>query len=115
MLHPPRSVVPFAHYHWLMGVTVLLSTGLLHLLTRHLPGVGIAPRAYAIALGLGLLYLFTGTLVWFGVRVGRYLNFACSLIYLTRPRLGLKLWREMNDPEFKAYFAGGNPPARLEG
>ena len=92
-----------------MGGTVLLATGLLRLLTRHLPGIEIRPTAYAITIGLGLLYLFTGTLVWFGVRVGRYLNFICSLIYLTRPRLGLRLWREMDSPEFKAHFAAAGP------
>lgn len=105
MRRPPQSVVEFARYHWLMGGTVLLATGLLYRLTRHLPGVEIRWNAYAITIGLGLLYLFTGALVWFGVRVGRYFNFVCSLIYLTRPRLGLRLWREMESPEFKGHFA----------
>jgi hypothetical protein len=102
---PPPCIIELARYHWLMGGTVLLATGLLHVLTRHLPGIEIGRNAYAITLGLGLLYLFTGTLVWFGVRVGRYFNFVCSLIYLTRPRLGLRLWREMDSAEFRSHFA----------
>jgi hypothetical protein len=104
-LRPPASIVELARYHWLMGGTILFATGLLHVLTRHLPGIEIGRNAYAITIGLGLLYVFTGTLVWFGVRVGRFFNFICSLIYLTRPRLGLRLWREMDSAEFKAHFA----------
>jgi hypothetical protein len=88
-----------------MGGTILVAMALLHVLTRHLPGIEVRGSAYAITAGLGQLYLFTGTLVWFGVRLGRYLNFVCCLIYLTRPRLGLRLWREMESAEFKAHFA----------
>jgi len=106
---PPQCIVEFARYHWLMGGTILATTVLLHFLTRHLPGVEIGGSAYAITISLGLLYLFTGALVWFGVRVGRYFNFICSLIYLTRPRLGLRLWREMDSMEFKSHFAPRRP------
>lgn len=102
---PPPCIVELARYHWLMGGTILLATGALHLFVRHLPNVAIGRSGYVITLGLGLLYLLAGTLVWLGTRIGRLLNFICSLAYLTRPRLGLRLWREMESPEFKAHFA----------
>jgi len=98
-----------AYYHWVMGGTILASVGLLFLLTRNSPVLVMSPKGYAITLGLGLLYGFAGTLVWFGFRAGLYLNYACSLIYLTRPRLGLNLWADMRRPEFKAHFTNPRP------
>jgi hypothetical protein len=89
-----------------MGGTILASVGLIHGLTRSSPVLIMSPKGYAITVGLGILYGLTGTLVWFGLWPGLYLNYLCSLIYLTRPRLGLNLWADMRRPEFKAHFSG---------
>ena len=102
---PPDGVAALAYYHWVMGGTMLASAGLLDLLTRSSSLLVMSGKGYAIILGLGLLYGLTGTLVWFGLRPGLYLNYGCSLIYLARPRLGLGVWAGMRRPEFKAHFS----------
>jgi hypothetical protein len=94
-----------AYHHWLMGGTVLLTTVLFYLLTRHHPLIALSREGYAIGLGIGLGYSLTGALMWFGTPLGRYLNYVCSLLYLTRPRLGLRAWADMGRPDFKAHFA----------
>jgi hypothetical protein len=95
-----------AYHHWLMGGTVLLTTGLFYFLTRNNPVIALSREGCAIGLGTGLVYCLTGVLMWFGTPLGRYLNYPCSLIYLTRPRLGLRAWADMRRPEFKAHFSG---------
>ncbi len=75
-------------------------------LIGQIPGVAVSRTGYAVLVGLGLLYLLTGALVWRGSGLGRGLNFVCSLPYLARPSLGLRLWRTMKSPEFRDYFAG---------
>ncbi|MEO5959473.1 MAG: hypothetical protein ABIZ49_03220, partial [Opitutaceae bacterium] len=54
--------------------------------------------------GLAALYLFAGTLVWFGAPLGRFFSRVCALLYLSRPRLGSFLWEVMDSDEFKAHF-----------
>ena len=102
---PPASVIEQACYLAVTGATVLLGVGLLYFFTRHRSLV-MSTRGYAITLSLGLLYLATGLLVWLGRRPGLYLNYACSLVYLARPGLGLRLWRNMRQPEFREHFRG---------
>ncbi len=103
---PPACVAVQACHHWLMGGTVLLTTGLFYFLTRRHPLIALSREGYTIGLGIGIAYGLTGVLMWFGTPLGRYLNYACSLIYLTRPRLGLRAWADMRRPEFKAHFFG---------
>lgn len=102
---PPGIVIEQACYHGVTGATVLLGVGLLYLFTRH-GGLVMSQRGYVITLALGALYLVTGLLVWLGLRPGRYLNYVCSLLYLARPGLGLRLWRNMRQPDFRQHFAG---------
>ena len=102
---PPDCVAAQARYHWVMGGTILISVALVYFLTRSSRVLVMSHQGYAITLGLGLLYSLTGALVWFGFRPGLYLNYGCSLIYLARPRLGLRLWADMRRPEFQAHFA----------
>ncbi len=109
---PPRCVAVQAYYHWVMAATVLVGTGLVFFLTRSSPVFVMSPKGYAITLGIGLLYALTGALVWLGLRPGLYLNYACSLIYLARPRLGLALWADMRRPEFKAHFGRRNDDSK---
>ena len=101
---PPDSVALVARTHWLVGAVALLSVGLLHVLTQGIPRVGFGLRTYAITLGLGVLYVATGTMVWFGTPLGRACNHVCSLLYLVRPQLGDRIWRIARSPEFKAHF-----------
>jgi hypothetical protein len=105
-MHPPPQAVAFvARTHWAVGLVIVVSVGLLHLLTRKLPGIEFGPRTYAITGSLAALYLLTGTLVWFGAPFGRLLSRICALLYLPRPQFGSLLWETMNSPEFKAHFA----------
>lgn len=102
---PPAIVIEQACYHAVTGTTVLLGVGLLYFFTRHRSLV-MSTQGYVITLSLGLLYLTTGLLVWLGLRPGLYLNYVCSLVYLARPGLGLRLWRNMRQPEFQKHFLG---------
>ena len=106
MRHPPDSVALVARSHWLVGAVALGSVGLLHLLTHNLPRVGFGPQTYRIAIGIALLYLAAGTMVWFGTPLGRAFNHVCSLLYLVRPILGDRIWRIMRSEEFKEHFRG---------
>ena len=101
---PPDRVALVARTHWLVGAVVLASVALLHGLTRDLPRVAFGPRTYILTLGLGALYLAAGTLVWFGVPLGRAANHVCSLLYLVRPQLGDRIWEISRSEEFKAHF-----------
>ena len=102
---PPDSVALVARTHWLVGGVALASVGLLYAFTRNLSRVGFGPQTYAITLGLAVLYLAAGTMVWFGTPLGRLLSHVCGLLYLVRPQLGDRIWRIMRSPEFKAHFA----------
>jgi hypothetical protein len=99
----PAIVIEQACYHAVTGGTALLGVGLLYFFTRH-GSLVMSARGYVITLTLALVYLTTGLLVWLGLRPGLYLNYACSLIYLARPGLGLRLWRNMRQPEFREHF-----------
>ena len=101
---PPKSVAFVARTHWIVGFVIVASIGLLHLLTRNLPGIEFAPRTYVITGSLGGLYLLAGTLVWFGAPLGRLLSRICGLLYLPRPQFGGQLWDIMNSPEYQAHF-----------
>lgn len=104
MRPPPRSVAFVAQTHWFVGITIVASIALLHVLTRNLPGVEFQPRTYVTTGSLGLLYLLTGTFVWFGLPLGRVLSRICGLLYLPRPRFGGRIWDTMSSPEFQAHF-----------
>lgn len=110
---PPASVGLVARTHALVGVSALVSLGVLHLLTRRLPHVEFGQRTYVIALGIGLTYGLTGALVWFGTPAGRILSRVCGLLYLARPQFGSHLWRLMDSAEYQAHFkrARAEPPA----
>jgi len=109
MRHPPEGVAVVARHHWLMGGAIAFFLAALHLVVRGVPQIQPTPATYAISLGLALLYLGTGTLVWFGTPLGRAFNFVCSLVYLARPQMGLRLWRISDSTEFKAHFARAKP------
>lgn len=110
MSRPPASVVTIARHHWLTGAAMGLFVALAYGFARRFPAFELSLRGYAITLGIAALYLGTGALVWSGAPLGRYLNYACSLLYLARPQLGLRLWRLMGTNEFKAHFALPKPP-----
>jgi hypothetical protein len=99
----PPAVALVARTHLLVGATILASILLLRALVQKYP-VEFSPRTYAITLSLAALYLLAGTLVWYGAPFGRILSRICSLIYLTRPQLGSRLWRIMDSEEFREHF-----------
>ena len=104
MRRPPDSVAHIARTHWLVGAVALGSIVVLHLFTRNLPRVTFGPSTYRVAVGLALLYLAGGTMVWFGTPLGRLVNHVCCLLYLVRPQLGDRIWRIKRTEEFKAHF-----------
>ena len=104
----PRSAAFVARTHWLVGFIIAASIAVLHLLTRNLPGVEFRPRTYVITGSLAALYLLTGTLVWFGLPLGRVLSRICGLLYLPRPHFGGRIWETMNSAEYQAHFRRKN-------
>lgn len=108
MARPPDCVVLVARTHWLVGIVIAGSIGLLYWSTRQLP-IEFGFRTYAITGSLAVLYLLGGTLVWFGAPLGRVVSRVCALLYLSRPRLGSRLWETMDSAEFKAHFVRRNP------
>jgi hypothetical protein len=104
MPRPPECVALVARHHWLTSGAMLFFIGLLWIFTRDWYAFEISRKGYAITLAIAVFYGGVGAMVWFGVRVGRYLNYVCSLIYLARPALGLRLWKAMGTPEFKNHF-----------
>jgi hypothetical protein len=107
MARPPDCVAVVARHHWLMSGAIFFAFAALHIAARSSRYFALSPKTYAICLGLGALYGATGAMVWFGTPAGRYLNYVCSLFYLARPQLGLRLWRIFDSAEFKAHFATG--------
>lgn len=83
---------------------VVVSTLLLHWLTRQLPKIEFGPRTFLIAGGLAATYLLAGTLVWFGAPFGPLLSRVCALLYLPRPQFGSAMWDTMDSPEFRSHF-----------
>jgi hypothetical protein len=106
MRRTPRAVVLVARTHWTVGLVIVVSIGALHLITRNLPAVEFGRKTYLITGSLAVLYLMTGSLVWFGAPLGRLLSRICGLLYLPRPRFGGMLWELMNTPEYQAHFEG---------
>ena len=104
MRPPPQCVALVARTHWFVGVTIVASIVLLHVLTRKLPGIEYGPRTYILTGSLAVLYLLAGTLVWFGAPFGRLLSRICCLLYLPRPSFGGRLWEIMNSAEYRAHF-----------
>ena len=104
MARPPASVVFVARTHWLVGLAIVGSVILLHLLIRSVPRITIGTDGYLITGGLAALYLIAGTLVWYGAPFGRLLSRVCSLLYLPRPQFGSAVWDSMNSAEFQAHF-----------
>ena len=101
---PPKSVALVARTHGVVGVVIVASVALLHLLTRNLPGIEFGPRTYEVTGALAALYLLAGALVWFGAPGGRLLSRICGLLYLPRPRFGGLLWDIMNSTEYQRHF-----------
>ena len=97
-----------ARTHWVVGVIIVVSIGTLHFLTRDLPGIEFRARTYIITGSLGALYLIAGTLVWFGLPLGRVLSRICGLLYLPRPQFGGAIWETMNSAEYQGYFSRRN-------
>jgi len=108
MRRPPQSVAFVARTHWIVSLVIFVSVALLHTATRRLPVLEFGPRTYLITLGLAVLYLAAGTLVWFGAPFGRVLSRICGLLYLARPNFGSNVWETMNLPEFAAHFRRGD-------
>ena len=104
MRRPPEKVALVARHHWLTGGAMLCSIAIFYAFTRNVAFLPLSFRGYAIALSIGAFYLLAGAMVWFGAPLGRVVNYVCSLIYLTRPQLGLRIWRISDSPEFKAHF-----------
>ncbi len=112
---PPPSVVHVARTHAVVALVIFASVGLLHLLTRNLPGIEFRRSTYLLALGLGTLYALTAALVWRGLPPGRQLSRCCTLLYLPRPSFGLPLLRLTDEPDFRAHFAKAPPPPDAKG
>lgn len=105
MRPPPESAAVVARHHWLTGGAMIFCVGLFSAFTRNLNLFELSRRGYAITLSIAGFYLLAGAMVWFGVSLGRVVNYVCSLIYLARPPLGLRIWRLSDSAEFKAHFA----------
>jgi hypothetical protein len=112
MRRPPPSIAFVARTHWTVGLVILGSVALLHWVTSGLPAIEFRLRTYQITLGLGVLYMVAGTLVWYGAPLGRVCSRVCSLLYLARPAFGLGIWETMNRPDFAAHFERGDAPGR---
>lgn len=111
---PPPSVVHVACTHAVVALVIFASVGLLHVLTRNLPGIEFRRSTYLLALALGVLYALTAALVWRGLRPGRLLSRGCTLLYLPRPSFGLPLLRLTDEPEFRAHFEKSPAPPDAE-
>jgi hypothetical protein len=101
---PPDCVVVVARHHWLLSAVIFCFVAGVFALTRSWPRIEFGRQSYLIAFGLGFLYLAAGTMVWFGTPAGRLFNYVCSVLYLARPALGLRILRISDSAEFKAHF-----------
>jgi hypothetical protein len=102
---PPDPVAFIARTHWVMGSVILSFAVMLYVLLRDSSVFELSRRTYTITLGLGIIYLIAGVLVWFGTPGGRVLNYVCSMLYLARPPLGMRIWKVMRSPDYKAHFS----------
>jgi hypothetical protein len=101
---PPEAVALIARTHWVMSGVILALTLGLYIVLYNSAVLELSRRTYAVTLGLSALYILTGVLVWFGRPIGRPLNYVCSLLYLARPPLGLRIWKIMRSEEYQAHF-----------
>jgi hypothetical protein len=103
-------VIHVARTHAVVALVIFASIGVMHLLTRNLPGIEFRPSTYGAAFALGALYALTAWLVWRGLPPGRQLSRCCTLLYLPRPGFGLPLLRLTDEPEFRAHFEKTSAP-----
>ncbi|MBI4622191.1 MAG: hypothetical protein HY736_03085 [Verrucomicrobia bacterium] len=101
---PPEGVALIARTHWLTSGVILFCVGLLHVILRSSSVFTLTSNTYIYGGGLSFLYAATGFMVWTGTPPGRFFSYACSLLYLARPPLGLQIWRIMRSSEYKAHF-----------
>lgn len=106
---PPEPVALIARTHWVMAGVILGFTLALWLLLRDSAVLELSRRTYLACLGLTVLYGLTGVLVWYGVPLGRPLNYVCSFLYLARPPLGMRIWKIMRSEEYRRHFRWGTP------
>jgi len=104
MPRPPDSVIFAARTFWLTGGVILLSVGAMHVIALTARVITFGATAYAITLGLGLLYALAGAALWFGWPIGRSLHWLCLILFLPRPALGRRLWQIGRSEEFRAHF-----------
>ena len=109
MRTPPKAVAMVAMTHWVVGVVIVASIIVLHMITRGLPAIEFGRKTYLVTGGLAILYLLAGTLVWFGAPLGRLFSRVCGLLYLPRPQFGGRLWDVMNSAEYQAHFERKRP------
>lgn len=115
MSRPSDPIAFIARTHWLMGGVILFFAAMLYVLLRDSSVLELSRRTYGITLGLGVLYLVAGVLVWFGTPFGRVVNYVASFVYLARPPLGLRIWKIMRSEEYKAHFQRKPAPAVTAG
>jgi hypothetical protein len=87
-----------------MSGVLLFFVGALYVLLHDSAVFELSRNTYAITLGMSALYAIAGGLVWRGVWPGRLLNYVCSLLYLARPPLGLRIWKIMRSEEYRTHF-----------
>ena len=111
----PPIVVFIARTHALVGVVILASVVILHVVVSRLPRLQVEWETYAVTLGLACLYGLAAAAVWRGWRGAGILSRLCGLIYLVRPGLGDLVWTGMRSPEFRTWCEArraerGRPP-----
>jgi hypothetical protein len=106
MPRPPETVAFIARTHWLMSGVFLFFNAGLYLLLRDSTVFDLSQKTHGILLGLSAGYALAGILVWYGAPPGRLLNYVCSLLYLARPPLGMRIWKIMRSEEYQAHFRG---------
>ena len=99
----PPIVVFIARTHALVGVVILASVVILHVVVSRLPRLQVESQTYAVTLGLACLYGLAAAAVWRGWRGAGILSRLCGLIYLVRPGLGDRVWTGMRSPEFRTW------------
>lgn len=87
-----------------MSGVILFFVGGIYALLRDSMVFELSRRMLVITLGMSALYAITGILVWWGVPLARVLNYACALLYLARPPLGMRIWKIMRSEEYRAHF-----------
>ncbi|MDO8542517.1 MAG: hypothetical protein Q7S40_18915 [Opitutaceae bacterium] len=104
MPRPPESIAFIARTHWVMGGVIAGFTIGLYGLLHDSTVLELSRKTFTITIALSAMYVVAGLVVWFGTRGGRALNYICSLLYLARPPLGMRIWKIMRSDEYKAHF-----------